>query len=289
MYRVLVMIVVSLSEALPRRKNEREYRAIVPQLLPNYTTSTLPPAHQVGCNAAWLACRYRDGCGGALHQYMNSCEGLVSGNTTQCDVNCRMALIALISTIEGERLMECECEDEDCREQKARVEPCRSSVQSLVSPNSIVSCTTAGYVCMSDPGCNTALQYYNTNCQAMFEGKKCNKRCKNSLEILLKQNQSNKLINCNCDGTENFECESIKLNMERLCYENKTLESTNSVETTTLKTLVEEDENKKETEFIHERNSSRKSSYLVISILVTFINGYIGNIVQSTFNSYLIL
>ena len=197
---------------------------------------------------------------------MNSCEGLVSGNTTQCDVNCRMALIALISTIEGERLMEvchaiyrtsviwglrlgflrtykalalindyvnicqcpyqyqlrrltdagmlsdlignyntlfwligtqinvwykepvlvltfkkfntslidkpfqCECEDEDCREQKARVEPCRSSVQSLVSPNSIVSCTTAGYVCMSDPGCNTALQYYNTNCQAMFEG-----------------------------------------------------------------------------------------------------------------------
>ena len=75
----------------------------------------------------------------------------------------------------------------------------------------------------------------------------------------------------------------------RLCYENKTLESTNSVETTTLKTLVEEDENKKETEFIHERNSSRKSSYLVISILVTFINGYIGNIVQSTFNSYLIL
>ena len=47
MYRVLVMLVVSLSEALPRRKNEREYRAIVPQLLPNYTTSTLPPAHQV--------------------------------------------------------------------------------------------------------------------------------------------------------------------------------------------------------------------------------------------------
>ena len=47
MYRVLVMIVLSLSEALPRRKNEREYRAIVPQLLPNYTTSTLPPAHQV--------------------------------------------------------------------------------------------------------------------------------------------------------------------------------------------------------------------------------------------------
>ena len=80
-----------------------------------------------------------------------------------------------------------------------------------MSPDSIVSCTTAGYVCMSDPGCNTALQYYNSNCQAMFEGnitgeddcthiilssfigKKCNKRCKNSLEILLKQNQSKKV------------------------------------------------------------------------------------------------
>ena len=88
---------------------------------------------QVGCNSAWLRCRYRDGCGAALEQYVASCDSLVAGrslqihcmmycmmycrlhnknipilpgNTTKCDVNCRLALIALISTTEGERLMQ---------------------------------------------------------------------------------------------------------------------------------------------------------------------------------------
>ena len=31
---------------------------------------------------------------------------ILPGNTTECDVNCRLALIALISTTEGERLMQ---------------------------------------------------------------------------------------------------------------------------------------------------------------------------------------
>ena len=43
-------------------------------------------------------------------------------------------------------------------------------VQSLASPESVVSCTTAGYICMAEPGCQTALTYYHTNCRAMFEG-----------------------------------------------------------------------------------------------------------------------
>ena len=125
MNKICFLILIALAESLPgRRKKERENRAIVPQLLPNYTTSTLPPAHQVGCNAAWLTCRYRDGCGAALEQYMSSCDSLVtgiclghiycfvicqySGNSTECDVNCRLSLIALLSTNEGERLMEVE-------------------------------------------------------------------------------------------------------------------------------------------------------------------------------------
>ena len=31
---------------------------------------------------------------------------ILPGNTTECDVNCRLALTALISTTEGERLMQ---------------------------------------------------------------------------------------------------------------------------------------------------------------------------------------
>ena len=121
-------------------------------------------------------------------------------------------------------------------------------IQDLASPDSIVSCTTASYICMAEPGCSTALQYYNNNCRAMFEGRiiiscyefnvivagrKCNKRCKNSLEILMKQEQSRKvnltkhfkcnhsmgfplqLTNCICDGTETYHCENIRQNMER--------------------------------------------------------------------------
>ena len=79
---------------------------LVPQLLPDYTTPPLPPATDVVCSKAWLSCRYRGGCGLALDQYMAACSGLVTGNTTTCDTNCRLALVALISTTEGERLMQ---------------------------------------------------------------------------------------------------------------------------------------------------------------------------------------
>ena len=124
MIPLLLLIMLSWdSQSLPRKKKLREDRSIVPQLLPNYTTSPLPPADQVGCNAAWLSCRYRDGCGSALKQYMTACDNLVSGklwnyssniyflftisgNSTECDINCRLSLIALISTREGERLMQ---------------------------------------------------------------------------------------------------------------------------------------------------------------------------------------
>ena len=49
--RIVTLLIVfsGLIKSHPRRKDNetRELRAIVPQLLPNYTTSTLPPAHQV--------------------------------------------------------------------------------------------------------------------------------------------------------------------------------------------------------------------------------------------------
>ena len=88
------------------RPSDRTVRNLVPQLLPNYTAPSLPPAHEVGCAEATLACQYRGGCGLALKQYMMSCSDLVHGVTNRCSRNCRHALIALISTVEGERLMQ---------------------------------------------------------------------------------------------------------------------------------------------------------------------------------------
>ena len=88
------------------RRQERVFRPLVPQLLPNYTTPSLPPASEVTCNYASLACTYRAGCGSALKQYMAMCRDLVQGVTTKCSMGCRHALIALISTNEGERLMQ---------------------------------------------------------------------------------------------------------------------------------------------------------------------------------------
>ena len=88
------------------RRQERIFRPLVPQLLPNYTTPSLPLASEVTCNYASLACTYRAGCGSALKQYQAMCEDLVQGITSKCSMGCRHALIALISTQEGERLMQ---------------------------------------------------------------------------------------------------------------------------------------------------------------------------------------
>ena len=110
-YPILCVIYASPDTSADRsksghRRQERIFRPLVPQLLPNYTTPSLPLASDVTCNYASLACNYRAGCGSALKQYMAMCEDLVQGLTTMCSMGCRHALIALISTQEGERLMQ---------------------------------------------------------------------------------------------------------------------------------------------------------------------------------------
>lgn len=81
------------------------HRGLVPQLWPNYTETALPPAEEQSCNAARLKCAYRAGCGLALQNYLLGCSDLAEGKTTQCNTHCRHSLIALMSTIEGQRLM----------------------------------------------------------------------------------------------------------------------------------------------------------------------------------------
>ena len=61
-------------------------------------------------------------------QYREACATLVEGSTTSCSTACQHALVGLISTEEGERLMACSCQSQDCALEKRRVEPCRDKV-----------------------------------------------------------------------------------------------------------------------------------------------------------------
>ena len=200
---------------------ERSSRGLVPQLLANYSSPSPPPAGEVGCSQASLVCANREGCGLALQHYVSSCSDLVTGATKRCSKDCRLALIALLSTPEGERLMQCQCQDEDCLLQKERVEPCRSEVTWNTREDTVVSCTAATWICAADPLCSTAMDYYNRNCQKMFKGIKCSRRCKNSLDILLRQKAAAKLSTCYCEGTEDFECVNIRRNTDVLCFGKK--------------------------------------------------------------------
>ena len=170
------------------------------------------------CGQASLVCVNREGCGLALQHYISSCSDLVTGLTKTCSEDCRLALIALLSTPEGERLMQCQCQDEDCLLQKERVEPCRSEVTWNTREDTVVSCTAATWICAADPLCSTAMDYYNRNCHKMFKGIKCSRRCKNSLDILLRQKAAAKLSTCYCEGTEDFECVNIRRNTDVLCF-----------------------------------------------------------------------
>ena len=252
---------------------ERSSRGLVPQLMANYSGPEVTPAHEVSCAAASLACAQRDGCGSALSQYLVTCSELVSGLApgAGCSPQCQLSLIALLSTPEGARLMECECGDSVCRDQRRRIEPCRSEVTWNTRPDTIVSCTAATWICGADSGCGTALQYYNSNCKKMFRGEKCSKRCKNSLDILLRQKAAAKLSTCYCEGTEDFECVNIRRNTDVLCFGKKPdtdiLDNEIDVEEKPLKT--------------NESWRNKGTSLIILSFLTTFAMAELGSSVSA--------
>jgi len=223
---VILLSLCSLAEFRKRRKSkgrkrERASRGLVPQLYANYSGPELLPAAEVQCSMATLQCANRDGCGLALQQYLVSCSDLVTGVRDVCSKQCQLSLIALLSTPEGARLMECQCEDDQCILQKQRIEPCRSDVTWNTRKDTVVTCTAATWICSADATCATAMDYYNRNCKKMFRGEKCSKRCKNSLDILLRQKAAAKLATCYCEGNEEFECINIRRNTDVLCFGKK--------------------------------------------------------------------
>ena len=87
------------------------------------------------------------------------------------------------------------------------------------------------------------------------------------------------LSNCVCDGNEGFDCDTIKKNMNLLCFNTSTTESS-TVE-------VNENETTEDTEDTKHpgiENSAGKAFniHLVISILFTYLNSYIGHSISDT-------
>ena len=111
----------------------------------------------------------------------------------------------------------------------------------------IVSCTEARWICSADAECGKALEYYQLYCQSMFRGRKCTQRCKNSWNILHRQEKAEKLVNCECQNDElfdTFECQTIKDNMESLCLDqtdDNIVDENIIIETTTTTTNILDD------------------------------------------------
>ncbi|XP_028133355.1 growth arrest-specific protein 1 isoform X1 [Diabrotica virgifera virgifera] len=173
----------------------------------------------IPCEEARLKCAYRVGCGMALQHYLVGCSAVLQGDTfpEYCPEVCQYTLTALTSTEEGMALMNCECSDDYCRDQKVRTDICKPKVMHSMSSD-VVPCRVAQWICMADALCAKALEYYNEFCKAMFHGKKCTLRCNNSINILRRQEKATKLKTCKCDGYEDYDCHGIQRNMDKLCF-----------------------------------------------------------------------
>lgn len=189
------------------------------QLLCAFLLSQFFSGESIRCEVAKIKCSYRMGCGMALHSYMMDCADLIQGRTNKCHVSCQRALIALMSTEEGENLMRCDCEGSKfCELNKDKIEVCRPAVLQATAEGSVVSCSTARWICLADTLCSTALDYYHRFCRGLFQARRCTPRCNNSLAILNKQEKATKLKTCYCEGTEDFPCQKIKESTQRLCF-----------------------------------------------------------------------
>ncbi|VVC97960.1 unnamed protein product [Leptidea sinapis] len=138
------------------------------------------------CEEARLRCAYRSGCGTALNNYMMLCN-------------------------------ECKCEDAYCVDAKQKINVCRAQVLKGAA-NVSSSCRLSQLICQADAQCRTALDYYNEYCRSVYRGRKCSKKCLNSIQILRKQEKAAALTACQCDGNEDYDCPKMQSNLDRLCF-----------------------------------------------------------------------
>ncbi|XP_041370517.1 growth arrest-specific protein 1-like [Gigantopelta aegis] len=177
------------------------------------------------CDVTRIHCLSRTGCNMALKNFFVGCSDVIYGKVNSCTVECKHALLSLLSTEDqtGISFINCNCSGEEfCETRKKRVEICTadvlSSMNSLDDHDAVVSCSLAKWICEADTSCLTALEYYARHCIKLLIGNKCTLRCNNSLSILYRQPNSRKLQTCRCDGSEDYDCQTLKDNTERLCF-----------------------------------------------------------------------
>ncbi|KAL1513655.1 hypothetical protein ABEB36_003040 [Hypothenemus hampei] len=228
-------------------------------------------ADAIPCEEARLKCAYREGCGTALQHYLLDCSGVLQGpHKHYCPQICEYSLIALVSTEEGKALMECECSDPYCQDQKQRTEICKPNVMKIIH-EPVVPCRIAQWICNADVQCLTAFDYYQRNCKAMFHGKKCTPKCHNSISILRRQEKAQKLKMCKCDGTEDYNCHGIQRNMDKLCFHN------HHYNVTRPKVHVHSDETPQVTLVTSSCKRSIVPSWTIsVSLFATLIRNYLG-------------
>ncbi|ELU06717.1 hypothetical protein CAPTEDRAFT_209088 [Capitella teleta] len=193
------------------------------------------------CSVAQRQCMAQLGCGLAWHNFMTSCGNLLHNKTVnECHPSCRKAMTSLLMSASGSDFLTCDCDgNQFCRRQKLRMDICQSAVRAamlkLDDPEAVVSCSLATMVCKADTSCQTAMEYYDTNCVKMFRGERCTARCHNSLDVLYRQPKAAKLRNCRCDGSSGFRrsqaarrekgggftCEIVQRRTQELCFARK--------------------------------------------------------------------
>lgn len=185
--------------------------------------------HLQSCHVAQLQCHSRSGCHMALNNFFINCHSVIKGEqANKCPIDCKHALVSLLSTEDeaGLAFINCDCNKGGlCSERKERVKVCQrevlDSMHVLREDSLPVSCNLARWICEADTSCLTALQYYYDHCSRLFSGLKCTSRCRNSLEILSRQPHARKLRACTCDGSEDYNCQALKLNTETMCFHSK--------------------------------------------------------------------
>ena len=192
------------------------------------------------CGVAQARCMSNLGCGMALHNFAQYCSPLIHSETDECTPRCKSALISLVGAGRderadagagaGEAFMTCDCEDNEyCVAQKQRVSVCTSAVLRdivhVYDDTTPISCSLAELVCAADTSCLTALDYYQRHCVRLLRGDGCTARCNNSVAILYRQRKARKLRDCYCDGTEDYDCPTLRRNMRKKCFDQRDLET----------------------------------------------------------------
>lgn len=188
------------------------------------------------CGEAQARCMSNLGCGMALHNYVLHCSTLIHGETDECTPRCKSALISLVGAGRddrvgagsgaGEAFMSCNCQDNEfCTVQKRRVRVCARDVlrdiARVYDDTTAIGCSLAELVCAADTSCLTALDYYRRHCVRLLRGESCTARCNNSVAILYRQTKARKLRDCYCDGTEDYDCPTLRRNMRKMCFDQR--------------------------------------------------------------------